>query len=113
MLEILAGKIGATLGASRGLVDMGIASYEMQIGLTGKSVNPKIYIACGISGAVQHTCAIEQAGTIIAINKDRNARIFEYADYGIIGDIKEVLKNICYNTLDKEARNSIGDNIDG
>jgi electron transfer flavoprotein alpha subunit len=97
LLEELTGKIGATLGASRGLVDMGIASYEMQIGLTGKSVNPKIYIACGISGAVQHTCAIEQAGTVIAINTDRNARIFEYADYGVIGDIREVLRNICHS----------------
>ena len=75
---------------------MGIASYEMQIGLTGKSVNPKIYIACGISGTVQHTCAIEQAGTVIAINTDRHARIFEYADYGVIGDIREVLRNICH-----------------
>lgn len=91
LLEKLAGKIGATLGASRGLVDMGIVSYEMQIGLTGKSVNPKIYIACGISGAVQHTCAIEQAETIIAINTDKNARIFEYADYGVVGDMRKIL----------------------
>lgn len=79
----LADKLGARLGASRGLVDMNKASYDMQIGLTGKSVSPKIYIAIGISGAIHHTCAIEGSTTIIAINPDKNARIFEYADYGI------------------------------
>lgn len=78
--------IGAETGASRGLVDMGCAPYSEQIGLTGKAVSPKIYIAIGISGAVHHTCAIENAGTIIAINPDKDARIFEYADYGIIGE---------------------------
>lgn len=76
--------VGADFGASRGLVDLGAAPYSAQIGLTGKSVSPKIYIAVGISGAVHHTCAIENAGTIIAINPDKNARIFEYADYGIV-----------------------------
>ncbi len=76
--------INAELGASRGLVDSGRAPYEDQIGLTGKTVTPKIYIAVGISGAVHHTCAIERAGTVIAINPDRNARIFDYADYGIL-----------------------------
>lgn len=79
-------KLGAEIGASRGLVDMNKASYEMQIGLTGKTVCPKIYIAVGISGAVHHTCAIESAGTVIAINPDKDARIFEYADYGVISD---------------------------
>ena len=59
---------------------------EAQVGLTGKSVSPLIYIAAGISGAVHHTCAIENAGTVIAINPDKNARIFEYADYGIIDE---------------------------
>lgn len=85
------GKIGAELGASRGMVDLGLAPYEMQIGLTGKSVNPRVYIACGISGAVHHTCAIEQARTIIAINTDKNARIFDYADYGIVADVRDVI----------------------
>ena len=80
----LADKLGAQIGASRGLVDMNKATYDMQIGLTGKTVSPKIYIAVGISGAVHHTCAIEGSETIIAINPDKNARIFEYADYGII-----------------------------
>jgi len=83
-LKAFADKIGADLCASRGLVDMGKAPYEMQVGLTGKTVSPKIYIAVGISGAVHHTCAIEGADTVIAINPDKAARIFEYADYGIL-----------------------------
>lgn len=83
-LKAFAEKIGAELCASRGLVDTGKAPYEMQIGLTGKTVNPKIYIVVGVSGAVHHTCAIENADTIIAINPDKDARIFEYADYGIL-----------------------------
>lgn len=94
LIRNFAKKINAGLGASRSLVDMGIAPYEMQIGLTGKSINPKIYIACGISGAVHHTCAIEQAGTIIAINTDKDARIFDYADYGIVGDMKKCLASL-------------------
>ena len=80
----LADKLGAQVGASRGLVDMNKMLYESQIGLTGKTVSPKIYIAVGISGAVHHTCAIEGAKTVIAINPDKDARIFEYSDYGII-----------------------------
>ena len=79
-----ADKIGAQTGASRGLVDENAAQYDKQIGLTGKAVSPKIYIAIGISGAVHHTCAIEGSDTIIAINSDKNARIFDYADYGIV-----------------------------
>lgn len=83
-LSELAKTLGAETGASRGLVDMNGAPYEKQIGLTGKTVSPKIYIAVGISGAIHHTCAIEGSGTVIAINPDKDARIFEYADYGII-----------------------------
>ncbi len=86
-LKELAEKFGANLCASRGLVDMGKAPYEMQVGLTGKTVSPKIYIAVGISGAVHHTCAIEGADYVIAINPDKDARIFEYADYGILEEI--------------------------
>ena len=70
---------------------MGKAPYEEQVGLTGKNVSPKIYIAAGISGAVHHTCAIEGAQTIIAINPDKDARIFDYADYGILADIEDVI----------------------
>ena len=80
----LAETLNAELGASRGLVDANLAPYKHQIGLTGKTVSPKVYIAIGISGAVHHTCAIEGADTVIAINPDKDARIFEYADYGIL-----------------------------
>ncbi|MBR5155982.1 MAG: FAD-binding protein [Clostridia bacterium] len=85
-LEEFAKSINAQMGASRGLVDMDKAPYERQIGLTGKTVSPKIYIAVGISGAIHHTCAIEGAKTVIAINPDKDARIFEYADYGIVSE---------------------------
>lgn len=81
----LSEKLGAEIGASRGLVDMNKVPYDKQIGLTGKTVSPKIYIAIGISGAIHHTCAIEGSTTVIAINPDKDARIFEYADFGIIG----------------------------
>ena len=83
-VEDFAEKIGAELGASRGLVDSGKAPYERQIGLTGKIVSPKIYIAIGISGAAHHTCGFEGAGTVIAINPDKDAKIFDFADYGIL-----------------------------
>lgn len=83
-LRQLAKSLKAEIGSSRALVDMGLMPYPAQIGLTGRSVSPRVYIAVGISGAVQHTCAIENAGAIIAINPDRNARIFQYADYGIL-----------------------------
>lgn len=83
-VRAFAESIGAEFGASRGIVDMGLEDYSCQIGLTGRTVSPKIYIAVGISGAVHHTCAIESAQTIIAINPDKKARIFEYADFGIL-----------------------------
>ena len=79
-------KYAAELGASRAMVDAGYMPYSAQIGLTGKTVCPKVYIALGISGAVHHTCAIENAGTVIAVNPDKDARIFEYADYGIVAE---------------------------
>lgn len=97
LLKEFAVKTGAGIGASRGLVDTGLAPYEIQVGLTGRNVCPKVYIACGISGSVQHTCAIEQAGTVIAINKDKDARIFEYADYGIVGDAGEILYKLLHH----------------
>ena len=78
-----AARRGYTLAASRALVDLGLAPYAWQVGLTGRTVAPKVYVAIGISGAVQHTCAIEQAKTVIAVNPDRNARIFDYADFGV------------------------------
>ena len=81
--------VGAELGASRVLVDRGGAEYSAQVGLTGKNVSPRVYVAIGISGAVQHVCAIENAGYVIAVNPDRNAPIFEYADYGIVSTFED------------------------
>ena len=81
---------GYALAASRALVDRGMAPYTSQVGLTGKTVRPQVYVAIGISGAVQHTCAIEGAGTVIAINPDRNARIFDCADVGICADAEDL-----------------------
>ena len=78
---------GYELCATRLAVDNGFMPYESQVGLTGRVVCPKVYIALGLSGAVQHTSAIENAGVIIAVNKDKNARIFDYADYGVICEI--------------------------
>ena len=92
-IKNFAKSINAEVCASRGLVDTGAAPYEMQVGLTGKNVSPKVYIAVGISGAVHHTVAIENADVVIAVNPDKNARIFEYSDYGIVAKA-EVLKNI-------------------
>lgn len=93
-LRDLADACGYRFGASRGLVDKLGLPYALQIGLTGAAVAPSIYIACGISGAVHHTCAIEGAATVIAVNPDRNARIFDYADFGIVGDGKYLLTSL-------------------
>ncbi len=87
-ITALAKKYDAELCSSRIVTDSGKMPYSSQVGLTGKRVSPKVYVAFGVSGAVQHTSAISGAGTIIAINKDKNARIFDYADYGMVDDIK-------------------------
>lgn len=80
-------KRNAGLCCSRAVVDDGLLPYACQAGLTGQTVAPKVYVAFGISGAVQHMCAVERAGTVIAVNRDRNARIFDFADYGIVEEI--------------------------
>ena len=94
LLKNFAESIGATVGASRGAVDMGLASSDIQIGQTGKTVAPKLYIACGISGAIQHTIGMSESDKIIAINTDEKAAIFELADCGIVADVFEVLPEL-------------------
>ena len=86
-----AAMIGAKKGASRGLVDAGLAPYAEQVGLTGRNVSPKIYLAAGISGAVHHTVGISSSGWVLAVNPDRSARIFDICDYGFVGDFGRVI----------------------